>query len=174
MANWVLKKIRNQFLKVSRKLQSLKEQNLKNTLKHCGEGTSINMPVIFAGAEYITMGNDVKIGAFVHIWGHGGVVIGNDCLIASHVSITSLTHDNSTGLYRDTVISKPVTIGNNVWIGSHAVILPGVTIGNNAIVGAGAVVAKNVPEGVVVVGVPAAPIAQKENQLAKTINRIDG
>ncbi|WP_306292068.1 DapH/DapD/GlmU-related protein, partial [Salmonella enterica] len=50
---------------------------------------------------------------------------------------------------------KPVTIGNNVWIGGRAVVNPGVTIGDNVVVASGAVVTKNVPPDVVVGGNPA-------------------
>lgn len=50
--------------------------------------------------------------------------------------------------------NKPITIGNDVWIGANAVILPGVNIGNGAVIGAGAVVTKDVPDYAVVVGVP--------------------
>lgn len=56
---------------------------------------------------------------------------------------------------RQDLISAPVVIGNNVWIGSNATILPGVTIGDNAVVAAGAVVTKDVPVNTVVAGVPA-------------------
>ncbi|MDR3011959.1 MAG: maltose O-acetyltransferase, partial [Chitinispirillales bacterium] len=49
---------------------------------------------------------------------------------------------------------KPVTIGNNVWIGADAVILPGVTIGDNTVIGAGSVVTKDIPANVVAVGNP--------------------
>ena len=95
------------------------------------------------------------------MWGQGKITIGNDCLIASHVSINSVTHDAKADLYTSTAIEKEVIIGNNVWIGSHAVILPGIKIGDNAIVGAGAVVTKDVPAGAVVVGVPAKVIRYK-------------
>ncbi|MDO4565403.1 MAG: DapH/DapD/GlmU-related protein, partial [Clostridia bacterium] len=58
--------------------------------------------------------------------------------------------------------SKPVTIGNDVWIGGNCTILPGVTIGNNVIVAAGAVVTKDVPDNCVVAGVPAKIIRNLE------------
>ena len=50
---------------------------------------------------------------------------------------------------------KPITIGDDVWIGGSAVINPGVTIGNNVIVASGSVVVKDVPDNVIVGGNPA-------------------
>lgn len=50
---------------------------------------------------------------------------------------------------------RPVTIGNDVWIGNRVIILPGVKIGNGVIIGAGAVVCKDVPDFVIVGGSPA-------------------
>ena len=47
--------------------------------------------------------------------------------------------------------SKPISIGNNVWIGANSIILPGVTIGDGAIIGAGSVVVKSIPSNVIVV-----------------------
>ena len=155
MANWLTNKIKNQFLKLEKKANCRKLKKFKATLKHCGENTSIQFPVRFEGAEYISIGENVSVNPFVHMWGHGKITIGNDCLIASHVSINSVTHNTAALLYRETIIEKPINIGNNVWIGSHAIILPGITIGDNAVIGAGAVVTKDVPANVVVVGVPA-------------------
>ena len=51
-------------------------------------------------------------------------------------------------------IAKPITIGNNVWIGAGATILAGVTIGDNSVIGAGSVVSKSIPSNVIAVGVP--------------------
>lgn len=51
-------------------------------------------------------------------------------------------------------IAKPITIGNNVWIGTGAIILAGVTIGDNAVIGAGSVVKRDIPANVIAVGVP--------------------
>ncbi len=51
-------------------------------------------------------------------------------------------------------IAKPITIGNNVWIGAGSTILAGVEIGDNTVIGAGSVVKKSIPANVVAMGVP--------------------
>ena len=60
--------------------------------------------------------------------------------------------------------SKPITIGNSVWIGAHATICGGVTIGDHAVIGAGAVVLHDVPENTIVAGVPAKEIRKITNK----------
>ena len=84
------------------------------------------------------------------------VRIGHNCMIAPRVSIFTAAHplDAPTRISGQE-FGKPVTIGDNVWIGGHAVINPGVTIGNNVVIAAGAVVTRDVPDDVVVAGVPA-------------------
>ncbi|AVK63805.1 transferase [Lactobacillus sp. CBA3606] len=52
-------------------------------------------------------------------------------------------------------MTKPITIGSDVWIGGNVTIIGGVHIGNNVVVGAGAVVVKDVPDNTIVGGVPA-------------------
>jgi maltose O-acetyltransferase len=84
------------------------------------------------------------------------VVIGKNCMIGPRVSIFTAGHP----LDAETRVSglefgKPVTIGNNVWIGGNAVINPGVTLGDNVVVASGAVVTRSFPEHVVIAGVPA-------------------
>lgn len=73
--------------------------------------------------------------------------------------IRFITHDGGTLLFRkkepDLEITKPITLGDNVYIGNNAIILPGVKIGSNAIVGAGSVVTKEVSDNSVVAGNPA-------------------
>ena len=61
--------------------------------------------------------------------------------------------------------SKPITVGNDVWIGGNCTILPGVTIGNNVIIVAGAVVTKDIPDNCIAAGVPAKVIKQLENDI---------
>lgn len=50
--------------------------------------------------------------------------------------------------------TKPVKIGDNVWVGGNSVIFPGITIGNNVTIGAGSVVTKNIPDNVLAFGNP--------------------
>ena len=50
--------------------------------------------------------------------------------------------------------ARPITVGDNVWIGANVCVLPGVTIGSNCVIGAGSVVNKNIPEGSLAVGNP--------------------
>jgi acetyltransferase-like isoleucine patch superfamily enzyme len=84
----------------------------------------------------------------------GLVSIGADCMIGTHVSIIDNDFHELVDRHR-MPISKPVIIGDNVWIGNRAIILPGVTIGDGSVVGAGAVVVHDVPPGTLVVGNPA-------------------
>ncbi|PQV63701.1 Hexapeptide repeat of succinyl-transferase [Abditibacterium utsteinense] len=53
------------------------------------------------------------------------------------------------------IVSAPVVIGKNVWLGAKVTVLKGVTIGDNAVVGANAVVTKNLPKNAIAVGIPA-------------------
>lgn len=84
------------------------------------------------------------------------VKIGDNCLIAPQAGIYTACHP----LDRVTRVSglelgKPITIGNDCWIGGNAVINPGVTLGDNVVVGSGAVVTKSFPSNVVIAGNPA-------------------
>jgi maltose O-acetyltransferase len=58
---------------------------------------------------------------------------------------------------------RPISIGDDVWIGGGAIVVPGVTIGAGAIVGAGAVVTRDVPPGATVAGSPARPVRSSLN-----------
>jgi acetyltransferase-like isoleucine patch superfamily enzyme len=111
---------------------------------------------------YIGNGKNIKIGAGCRINENvylEKVTIGNDVLIAPHVSILSRMHafdrtDIPMSLqgYSEEL---GVIIADDVWIGRNVVVLPGVTIGKGAIVGAGAVVTHSVPDFAIVAGVPA-------------------
>ena len=83
------------------------------------------------------------------------VTIGDDCFIGPNVSIYTACHSTDP-MERNSrkEWARPVTIGDNVWIGGSVTILPGVTNGDNVSIGAGSVVVKDIPAGCVAVGNP--------------------
>lgn len=84
------------------------------------------------------------------------VDIGRNCEIGPGVHVYTATHPlDASERIEGQEYGKPVTIGNNVWIGGRAVINPGVTVGDNTVIGSGAVVTDDVPDRVVVQGNPA-------------------
>ncbi|MCA1011738.1 sugar O-acetyltransferase [Halobacillus halophilus] len=86
----------------------------------------------------------------------GPVTIGANCMMAPGVHIYTNTHPvNAEERISGIEYTKPVTIGDNVWIGGRAGINPGVSVGDNAVIASGAVVTRDVPDGVVVGGNPA-------------------
>lgn len=106
----------------------------------------------------IRIGRGVFINACCHFQDHGGITLGDDCQIGHGVVFATLDHGLSPE-DRKSMYPAPITLGRNVWVGSHATILRGVTIGDNAVVAAGAVVTKDVAANTVVGGVPAKPLS---------------
>ena len=97
------------------------------------------------------------------------ITLGNNVHITDGVKF--ITHDGGTLLFRSKVpdleITKPIVIGNDVYIGNNAILMPGVTIGNNVVIGAGAVVTKDIPDNSVAVGVPAKVIKTADEYFEK-------
>ncbi|NPD92802.1 acyltransferase [Prevotella sp. PMUR] len=89
----------------------------------------------------ILIGDNVKLGVGVHIY---------DTDFHNIDPMKRLAGDNI-----QTVKTKPVVIGNNVFIGAYSIILKGVTIGENSVIGAGAVVTKSIPANEIWAGNPA-------------------
>jgi len=139
----------------------LEDREVKRSLHFCGKNVRIYHPVVFYGAEALDIGDNTSVAPYVHIWCGGRVIIGANCMIGSHTAISSLTHDYRQPRMNETMVARPVTIGDEVWIGSHAVIMPGVTLGNGCVVGAGSVVTHDVPPYAIVHGVPARVTGQR-------------
>lgn len=91
------------------------------------------------------------------------VDIGQNCMIGPGVHIYTATHPlDANERIKGPEYGKPVTVGDNVWIGGRAVLNPGVTVGDNAVIASGAVVTENVPADVVVRGNPATVVKELE------------
>lgn len=83
------------------------------------------------------------------------VNIGKNCFIAPNVVISCAGHSiDAKEREEGVLVSKPITIGDNVWIGANATLIGGIKIGSNVVIGAGSVVTKNIPSNVVAVGNP--------------------
>jgi acetyltransferase-like isoleucine patch superfamily enzyme len=132
-----------------------KKEKLLEQLASYGERVYIHWPVTITSPQQVLFGDDVSLAAYVHIWGEGGVRVGNRVMIGTHSSIASVTHDYTQRDMYHTLIEKEVVIEDDVWVGSSCVILPGVRVGKGAVLGAGSVVTKDVPAGVIMAGVPA-------------------
>ena len=109
---------------------------------------------------HINYGKNTQIGKNVFInfdcvfLDLGGITIEDGVLIAPKVSLLSEGHPISPE-QRHSLVPKHIHIKKNAWIGANATILHGVTIGQNAVIAAGSVVTKDVPDNVVVGGIPA-------------------
>ena len=83
------------------------------------------------------------------------VTFGDHVFIAPNCTFTTAEHAlDVEQRNRGLEVAFPITVGNNVWIGAGTTVLAGVTIGDNTVIGAGSVVTKDLPSGVVAVGVP--------------------
>jgi acetyltransferase-like isoleucine patch superfamily enzyme len=124
-----------------------------------GPGARISEGVILAPyGGSITIGRDVYLGPYTVLYGHGGLTIGDDVLIAAHVTIIPSNHGFASlaqPIRRQQPSASGIAIGDDVWIGAGARILDGVSIGAGSIVGAGAVVTKSIPPQSIALGVPA-------------------
>lgn len=133
--------------------------------KHCGESVAVFEGVYLHRVHAAEFGDNVSIHPMCYIDAIGGLKIGSDVSIAHGTTIMTLDHNYSQpkSMIRDaSVILKPVTIGNDVWIGAGVRILAGVSIGNRVTIGAGAVVTKDIPSNSLAVGVPARVIRSIE------------
>jgi acetyltransferase-like isoleucine patch superfamily enzyme len=106
----------------------------------------------------IKVGQQAYIGHRCLLYGHGGIRIGRDVLLANDVQLICGNH---TFARRDVPIrsqpteERPIVIEDDVWLGASAIVLGGVTVGQGSVVGAGAVVTQSLPPYSIARGVPA-------------------
>lgn len=104
----------------------------------------------------IHIGDNFYAGYNCVILDNAKVTIGDNCILSPQVGIYTLAYPiNSERRIAGYEYARPITIGNNVWIGGGTVINAGVTIGNDVVILPGSVITSDIPEGVIVGGNPA-------------------
>ena len=145
------------------------EQNeiLTEILGSVGDNVSIVPPFNFDNGKNIHIKSNFISNFNLTILDICEVHIGNNVMIGPNTLITSVGHPLSPKERREHLAqAKPITIGDDVWLGGGVTVLPGVTIGNNVVVGAGAVVSKDIPDNSLAVGVPARVVKKLDNDLS--------
>lgn len=140
-------------------------------------GAEIGKNVVFhfkteiRGIHRLKVGAGTIIGDNALMLAQYGLTVGENVNISSNVSIYSGAHDHRDPFFRCTPrTTRPITIGDRVWIGSNAVILTGANIGEGAVCCAGCVVTKDVEPYTVVAGIPARKIGERPHDLRYEFN----
>lgn len=139
---------------------------LKDLLGSFGKDTVITPPFWCDYGYNITVGDYFYSNHNMVITDGAKVTFGDHVFVAPNCCFTTAEHAIDPDMRKAGIeIAKPITIGNNVWIGAGSTILAGVVIGDNTVIGAGSVVSKSIPSNVVAVGVPCKvvrPITEKD------------
>lgn len=118
------------------------------------ESTTIFPPFYTNFGKFISIRKNVFINHACSFLDMGGITIEDEVLIGPKVNLITENHPIDPN-DRRALMTKPILIKRRAWIGAGATILSGVTVGENAVVAAGAVVSKDVPDNVIVGGIPA-------------------
>lgn len=128
---------------------------LRKLLPHAGKGLWMQPPFYCDYGYNIHTGENVFFNFNCVVLDVMPVHIGSRTLFGPNVQLYTATHpmnhiERAGGLE----LAKPITIGEDVWVGGSAVICPGVTIGDRSVIGAGSVVTKDIPADVFAAGNP--------------------
>lgn len=133
-------------------------------LEHCGIDVNIEKKAFFSSK--VSLGDHSGIGVNAKIYGRCSignyVMMGEDCTIITRNHCFNRV--DQTMMNQGFDEEKPVSIGDDVWIGDKVIILPGVQIGNGCIVGAGSVVTHSIPPYSIAAGNPARIIRNRKNR----------
>ena len=135
-------------------------------MKKFGKRSRLSTNVSLLHPHNISLGENVGVARDVVLDGRGGLEIGDGTLIGFESLIITSTHNYARidiPISEQDMISKPIKIGENCWIGARAILLPGVTIGNGSIIGANAVVTKDIPEYSIAAGIPCKVVKKRVN-----------
>jgi maltose O-acetyltransferase len=136
--------------------QDERDRLLRELLGAVGEGVVVKPTLRCDYGTPISIGAQTFVNYDCALIDVAPIRIGRACQLAPRVQLLTATHPIDPEPRRaQWEFARPITIGDNVWLGGGAIVCPGVTIGDDTVVGAGAVVTRDLPAGVVAVGTPA-------------------
>jgi len=137
---------------------------LEQLVPHINDDTQIESPVEFDYGEFTKFGKRCFVNYGLTCMDTGWVTIGDDVHIGPNVTLACPIHpmgkvprrynENEKGELFDILKSKPITLGNDVWLGAGVIVCGGVTIGEGTVIGAGSVVTRDIPANVFAAGNP--------------------
>jgi len=149
------------FAKFWRCYEEYEKHRILNQANSAHSSLRIQMPICINGVEKVSIGADVSINPFVHIFGQGGVRIGDRAMIGSGALISSLEHDMTMEPMNQAILMREVIIEEDVWVGAGAIVFPGVKLGRGCIVSANSVVSRDIPPYAIARGIPAKVVAYR-------------
>jgi maltose O-acetyltransferase len=136
--------------------QDERDRLLRELLGEVGDGVVVRPPFRCDYGAHIAIGAGTFVNFDCVMLDVAPIRIGAACQLATAVQLLTATHPIDPEPRRlGWEYAKPITIGDNVWLGGGAIVCPGVTIGDNTVVGAGAIVTRDLPADVVAFGNPA-------------------
>jgi acetyltransferase-like isoleucine patch superfamily enzyme len=121
--------------------------------------TVATMELVTLPGGHLEIGNNVFVNYGSSLVASKHVLIGDNCLIGTHVMVMDCDFHRLEDKEWDTT-GQPIILGHKVWLGNRSIVLKGITIGHDAVVAAGAVVTRDVPPRTLVAGVPARVIRE--------------
>jgi maltose O-acetyltransferase len=133
----------------------------RELLAECGEGVQIRPPFHLEYGSRVSIGAGTFFNYDCLMLDVAPVTVAAACQVASRVQFITATHPIDPEPRRiGWESARPIVVGDNVWLSAGVIVCPGVTIGDDTVVGAGAVVTRDLPGGVVAMGVPARVIRE--------------
>lgn len=137
------------------KASDVRESILEKLLKQKGDNVYFEPNFRCEFGYNISIGHDFYANFDCVMLDGGAITIGNNVLFGPRVGLYTSNHaTNPIERRQGACYAKPITIGNDVWIGAGVHINQGVTIGDNVIIGSGSVITKDIPSNVIAAGVP--------------------